>query len=154
MFTFDVVHFLFEIIVLCETSLAHSNLLSSFFLTWGILFFFSFVEGLKLSDAEEDYHAILSFNKAISLKPEQIRYYVSRGESYLQTCDFQSAILNYKKACILDPDSDEYYSRLVFLYFFQGQCLFDEKLYSEALESFSRAAEMKPEVIGYHTRRY
>lgn len=106
-----------------------------------------------MSDAEEDYHAILSFNKAISLKPEQIRYYVSRGESYLQTCDFQSAILNYKKACILDPDSDEYYSRLAFLYFFQGQCLFDEKLYSEALESFSRAAEMKPEVIGYHTRR-
>ncbi|EDO27418.1 predicted protein, partial [Nematostella vectensis] len=96
--------------------------------------------------------AIACFNKAISLKPELIKYYTARGESFLQICDFQSAILNFKKACILDPENDEYYSRLAFIYFFQGQCLFDEKLYKEALESFSRAAEMKPEVIGYHTR--
>ncbi|EDO34517.1 predicted protein, partial [Nematostella vectensis] len=100
----------------------------------------------------QHYKAIACFNKAISLKPELIKYYTARGESFLQICDFQSAILNFKKACILDPENDEYYSRLAFIYFFQGQCLFDEKLYKEALESFSRAAEMKPEVIGYHTR--
>jgi tetratricopeptide (TPR) repeat protein len=87
------------------------------------------------------------------LKPELIKFYVARGEAFLQICDFQSAILNHKKACILDPDNDELYSRLAFIYFFQGQCLFDQKLYTKALESFSRAAEMKPEVIGYHTRR-
>lgn len=114
----------------------------------------SFQEGVGNSDKYNDYKAILCFNKAISLKPEKIKFYVARGESFLQICDFQSAILNYKKACILDPENDEYYSRLAFIYFFQGQCLFDQKLYNEALESFSRAAEMKPEVIGYHTRRY
>ena len=67
---------------------------------------------------------------------------------------FQSAILNYKRVCVLEPNNFEHYSRLAFIYFFQGQCLFDQKLYPEALESFSRAAEMRPEVIGYHTRRY
>ena len=106
-----------------------------------------------MAEWNENNQAISSFNKAISLKPEVVKNYIARGESYLQICDFQSAILNYKKACILDPDNDQTYSRLAFLYFLQGQCLFDEKLYGEALESFSRAAEMKPEVIGYHTRR-
>ena len=81
------------------------------------------------------------------------KYYVERAERFLQICDLQSAILNYKKACILDPDNDDFYSRLAFIYYFQGQCLFDSKLYAEALESFSRAAEMKPDIIGYHTRR-
>lgn len=119
-----------------------------------IPYFFSFNDGVTyLSDLEDHNQAITSFNKAISLKPEVVKNYIARGESYLQICDFQSAILNFKKACILDPDNDQSYSRLAFLYFLQGQCLFDEKLYSEALESFSRAAEMKPEMIGYHTRR-
>ncbi|KAK2567014.1 Tetratricopeptide repeat protein 16 [Acropora cervicornis] len=111
-----------------------------------------FMEGCRLSESDDHNKAILFFTKAINLKPEIDKYYVTRGESYLHICDFQSAILNFKKACILDPDNEQTYSRLAFLYFLQGQCLFDEKLYSEALESFSRAAEMKPEVIGYHTR--
>ena len=117
-------------------------------------FIFSFFEGCRLSEWDGHNQAISCYNKAISLKPEVVKHYIARGESYLQICDFQSAILNFKKACILDPDNDQTYSRLAFLYFLQGQCLFDEKLYGEALESFSRAAEMKPEVIGYHTRRF
>lgn len=82
------------------------------------------------------------------------KYYTERGERFLLICDFQSAILNYKKACILDPDNENFYSRLAFIYYLQGQCLFDCKLYSEGLESFSRAAEMKSDVVGYHTKRY
>ena len=116
-------------------------------------FYCSFTEGLTFAELEDHNQAITSYNKAISLKPDIVKNYIARGESYLQICDFQSAILNFKKACILDPDNDLTYSRLAFLYFLHGQCLFDEKLYSEALESFSRAAEMKPRVIGYHTRR-
>ena len=112
------------------------------------------MQGCRLSESDDHNKAILFFTKAINLKPEVVKYYATRGESYLHICDFQSAILNFKKACILDPDNDQTYSRLAFLYFLQGQCMFDEKLYSEALESFSRAAEMKPEVIGYHTRRF
>lgn len=111
-----------------------------------------FIEGCRLSESDDHNRAISFYNKAIFLKPEVVKYYTGRGESCLQICDFQSAILNFKKACILDPDNEQMYSRLAFLFFLQGQCLFDEKLYSEALESFSRAAEMKPEVIGYHTR--
>lgn len=98
--------------------------------------------------------AITHFNKAINLQPKVIQFYTYRGEAFLHLCDFQSAILNYKKACVLDPDNTEFYNRLAFIYYFQGQCLFDQKLFPEALEAFSRAAEMRPEVVGYHTRRY
>ncbi len=100
------------------------------------------------------YPAITSLNKSINLKPTSTNCFVQRAEAYLQLCDYQSAILNYKRACVLDPENFTHYCRLAFIYFFQGQCLFDQKLYPEALEAFSRAAEMRPEVIGYHTRRY
>ena len=111
----------------------------------------SFVSG---SDEKDHVKCISLLTKAISLKPTECKYYTERGEKFLQLCDFQSAILNYKKACILDPDNDEYYSRLASIYYIKGQCLFDCKNYSDALECFSRAAEMKPDVIGYHTRRW
>ncbi|KAJ8300257.1 hypothetical protein KUTeg_021776 [Tegillarca granosa] len=103
---------------------------------------------------QKDYQGtILKINKAMGLRPDDPIYFMERAEAYIQLCDFQSAILNYKKACLLDPDNDAYYSRLGFLYYFQGQTLFDQRLYPEALESFSRAAEMKPHNVGYHIRR-
>ncbi|XP_046845454.1 tetratricopeptide repeat protein 16-like [Xenia sp. Carnegie-2017] len=104
------------------------------------------------SNEKDNVKCISSLTKAISLKPMECKYYIKRGEKYLQICDFQSAILNYKKACILDPDNDEHYSKLALIYYIKGQCLFDYKNYEEALKSFSRAAEMKPDVLSYHTR--
>lgn len=95
---------------------------------------------------------ILYINKAMSIQSDDVRFYVERAEAYLRLCDFQSAILNYKKACLLDPSNEQFYNRLSFLYYFQGQSLFDQRLYPEALEAFSRAAEMRPDNIGYHIR--
>ena len=113
-----------------------------------------FEEALTAKKRHNHQLVITYINKALNLRPNELQYYVERAEAYLALCDFQSAILNYKRVCVLAPNSAEYYSRLAFIYFFQGQCLFDQKLYPEALEAFSRAAEMRPEVIGYHTRRY
>lgn len=102
---------------------------------------------------KKDFNGTINFiNKALSLK-EQHFYYVERAEAYIQLCDFQSAILNYKRVCLMEPDNDDYYKRLAFLFYFQGQTLFDQRLYPEALESFARAAEMAPDNVGYHIRR-
>ncbi|XP_072015740.1 uncharacterized protein [Amphiura filiformis] len=111
-----------------------------------------FEKGCKLADQGDHCQAILAFDKAINLCPKIVTYYLARGESYLQICDFQSAILNLKRACVLDPNNDKYYSKLAFVYYFYGQTLFDQNLFAEALEAFSRASEMRPEVVGYHTR--
>lgn len=105
-------------------------------------------------DNEDFSQAILYLNKAIHMLPHEVDFYWKRGECFFFLCDFQSAISNYKHTCVLDPENNSYYNRLAFIYYFYGQCLFDQKLFPEALECFSRAAEMRPDVIGYHTRRY
>ena len=115
---------------------------------------FSSVKGQVCMEEEQFEDAVRCFTKAINLDPKHIDYYTQRGEAFMRLCDYQSAILNYKKACILDPDNPQHYNRLAFIYYFYGQCLFDQKLFPEALESFSRAAEMRPEIVGYHMRRY
>ena len=109
---------------------------------------------MKLMEAGHHQDAIIKFNKAVNLRSDVIDFFVQRGECYLQICDFQSAVLNLKRACILDPASLELYQHLAFIYFFQGQCLFDEKQYEEALEAFTKAAEMCPEETGYQTRMW
>ena len=102
----------------------------------------------------EDFQKALKYlNKAIVLDPEVADYYTERGEVYLQICDFKSAILNYRRACILHPDCERLFMRLAFVYFLQGQGYFDEEKYEEALECFSKAVELKPDSLGYHTRR-
>lgn len=111
-----------------------------------------FEAGCQLVDRTDFGAAVICFDKALNLLPKEVKFYLMRGEAYLQLCDFQSAILNLKKACVLQPTNDEYYARLAFVYYFQGQSLFDQCLFPEALESFSRAAEMRPEVVSYHTR--
>jgi tetratricopeptide (TPR) repeat protein len=54
---------------------------------------------------------INSINKALSLRELHI-YYVERAEAYIQLCDYQSAILNYKRVCLMEPDNDYYYKQL------------------------------------------
>ncbi|ESO83748.1 hypothetical protein LOTGIDRAFT_236422 [Lottia gigantea] len=107
---------------------------------------------IELKKKGEYEASIRSLNKAINLQPGDHMFYMERAENFIQLSDIQSAILNYKKACLMAPRNDNYYSRLAFLYFFLGQMLFDQRLYPESLELFSRAAEMKPENTGYHIR--
>ncbi|KAG7232420.1 hypothetical protein INR49_008883 [Caranx melampygus] len=94
--------------------------------------------------------AVICFSRAITLQPEQTQLYVSQAEAYLQLCDFQSAAACYKKAWLLEPGA--FRDRLAFIYYLQGQCLFDRRLFPEALEAFSKAAEVKPGCRAYTVR--
>ena len=119
--------------------------------TW--LLCFRYNKALQMKAEGDQQRVLIYINKAISIRPDDVLFYVERAEAFLRLCDFQSAILNYKKACLLEPANEEFYNKLSFLYYFQGQSLFDQRLYPEALEAFSRAAEMRPDNIGYHIRR-
>ncbi|XP_022623848.1 tetratricopeptide repeat protein 16 [Seriola dumerili] len=94
--------------------------------------------------------AVICFSRAITLQPEQTQLYVSQAEAYLQLCDFQSAAACYKKAWLLEPGA--FRDRLAFIYYLQGQCLFDRRLFLEALEAFTKAAEVKPGCRVYAVR--
>ncbi|CAG5917533.1 unnamed protein product [Menidia menidia] len=104
--------------------------------------------------------AIVCFQKAVALQPEQVLghrvhvsagLYVSQAEAFLQLCDFQSAAAAYKQACDLQPGV--FCPRLAFVYYLQGQCFLDQGLFDEALRAFSRAAEVKPSCRAYESRR-
>ncbi|KAM4615818.1 tetratricopeptide repeat protein 16-like [Polymixia lowei] len=94
--------------------------------------------------------AVTCFSKAMTLQPNQTQLHVSQAEAYLQLCDFQSATVCYKQACLLEPGS--FHIRLAFIYHLQGQCLFDQGLFLEALGSFTKAAELKPDCKAYQMR--
>ncbi|XP_037633814.1 tetratricopeptide repeat protein 16 isoform X1 [Sebastes umbrosus] len=95
--------------------------------------------------------AVICFSKAITLQPQQTELCVSQAEAYLQLCDFQSAAACYKRLWHLEPRA--FSARLAFIYYLQGQCLFDRGLLSEALEAFGRAAEVKPGCRALEVRR-
>ncbi|TKS78190.1 Tetratricopeptide repeat protein 16 [Collichthys lucidus] len=94
--------------------------------------------------------AVICFSKAITLQPEQTRLHVSQAEAYLQLCDFQSAAACYKQARLLEPGA--FSDRLAFIYYLQGQCLFDQGLFLDAVEAFRKAAEVKPGCSAYRIR--
>ncbi|EDV27533.1 uncharacterized protein TRIADDRAFT_53326 [Trichoplax adhaerens] len=96
--------------------------------------------------------AIVLLNKSIMLHPSCCKYYRLRGSAYMEICDFKSAVANYKKVCAMEPDDKNSWDRLALMHYFLGQSLFDCKLHAEALEAFTRAAEICPQIESYHTR--
>ncbi|XP_051806858.1 tetratricopeptide repeat protein 16 [Acanthochromis polyacanthus] len=94
--------------------------------------------------------AVICFTKGINLLPEQTQLYVHRAEAFLQLCDFRSAAASYKQAEILQPGASS--RRLAFICYLQGQCLLDRSLFLEALEAFSKAAELQPDSRVYRVR--
>uniref|UniRef100_A0A8B9B9D1 Tetratricopeptide repeat domain 16 n=1 Tax=Anser brachyrhynchus TaxID=132585 RepID=A0A8B9B9D1_9AVES len=99
---------------------------------------------MEFSSCGQWEEAIICYTKAISLDPQRVLY-EQRAEAFLQLCDFQSATLNFRKVLALGPAREQHcLARLALVLDLQGQCLLDQELYSEALEAFTRAAELQP----------
>ncbi|XP_067825872.1 tetratricopeptide repeat protein 16-like [Heptranchias perlo] len=94
--------------------------------------------------------AVISFSKAINLNPQMAEFYVRRAEAYVQIGDLQSAIVNYRMASTLDPSNEDLLPQIAHTLYIQGQCLLDLKMYTDALEAFAQASELRPENQHYH----
>eukprot|EP00075_Anas_platyrhynchos_P037691 XP_027326944.1 tetratricopeptide repeat protein 16 isoform X2 [Anas platyrhynchos] len=102
-------------------------------------------KGLEFSSCGQWEEAIICYTKAIGLDPQRAELYEQRAEAFLQLCDFQSAALNFRKVLTLGPAREQHcLARLALVLDLQGRCLLDQELYSEALEAFTRAAELQP----------
>ena len=77
--------------------------------------------------------AISQLTKAIALNKSNAHLYQSRARAYLYCGEFQSAILNLRKALQLH-NTPELSSQLCAVYFVYSQCLYDLGCYQEALE--------------------
>ncbi|KAL2782090.1 tetratricopeptide repeat protein 16 isoform 2, partial [Daubentonia madagascariensis] len=82
---------------------------------------------------QEDWEtAVLFFSRALHLDPQLL-------------CDFSSAAQNLRKAYSVQPENSKYLERLTFVLYLQGQCLFDQCAFLDALTVFLQATELQPE---------
>lgn len=87
------------------------------------LVFISYNRGLDHAENGRFEDSITAFTKAVNLQPNNINLFIERAESYLQLCDFQSAIINYKRAHSLEPHNPYLYEKLAFIYYLQVKSL-------------------------------
>ncbi|KAM4746610.1 tetratricopeptide repeat protein 16-like [Anableps anableps] len=109
-----------------------------------------FMKGKEAVEKFQYERAVICFSKAKLLQPEQVELHVSQGEAYIQLCDFQSAAECYHRASCQQPGAHN--ARLAFIYYLQGQCLFDGGLFLQALQTFKKAAELKPDNVAYRIK--
>ncbi|XP_039362227.1 tetratricopeptide repeat protein 16 isoform X5 [Mauremys reevesii] len=68
----------------------------------------------------------------------RIQEHCQRGKEFFSQGEWEKAVICYSKAINLNPQ--------------QGQCLFDQEVYCDALESFTRASELQPDNSLYRRR--
>ncbi|XP_042334767.1 tetratricopeptide repeat protein 16 [Sceloporus undulatus] len=101
-------------------------------------------EGNQYFSQGEWERAITCFSKALNLDPKKVELYEQKAEAFLQLCDFQSAVMHLRKAYSMSPRKENISARLAFILQLQGQCLYEQSAYLEALEAFTHALELQP----------
>ncbi|XP_010611905.1 tetratricopeptide repeat protein 16 isoform X3 [Fukomys damarensis] len=82
---------------------------------------------------QEDWEtAVLFFSRALHLDPQML-------------CDFSSAAQNLRRAYLAQPENRKHLERLTFVLYLQGQCLYEQCNFEDALMVFSQALELQPE---------
>ncbi|KAM8804004.1 tetratricopeptide repeat protein 16 [Rhynchonycteris naso] len=96
--------------------------------------------------------AVLFFSRALHLDSQLVDFYTLKAEAYIQLCDFSSATQNLRRACSLQPENTNYLEQLTLVLYLQGQCLFEQRAFLDALNIFSQASELQPEKACFRYR--
>ncbi|ELK26597.1 Tetratricopeptide repeat protein 16 [Myotis davidii] len=96
--------------------------------------------------------AVVFFSRAIHLDPQLVEFYALRAEAYIQLCDYSSAVQNLRRAHSFQPENTQFLKRLTLVLYLQGQCLFEQCAFADALNVFSQAFELQPEKPSFRYR--
>ncbi len=96
-----------------------------------------FDTGVELYNKQQYEEAIVEFNEAKELDPEQPSIYSRLGDSYRKLEKYEEALASYNKSLELDPTNSNLYSN-------KGDVLNKLGREDESLEAFQTAAEMNP----------
>ncbi|MCL2033975.1 MAG: tetratricopeptide repeat protein [Oscillospiraceae bacterium] len=88
--------------------------------------------------ANQDSHALDSFNKAIALEPKIAAYYACKADFLLERRDFAAAVSVYDQALAIEPDNWEYI-------FGKAKALEASGRLLKAAEYYGQAAQLAPE---------
>ncbi|XP_032722283.1 tetratricopeptide repeat protein 16 [Lontra canadensis] len=109
-------------------------------------------QGLQCLEKEDWEMAVLFFSRALHLDFELVDFYALRAEAYIQLCDFSSAAQNLRRAYSFQPENTKYLERLTLVLYLQGQCLFEQCAFQEALRVFSQASALQPGKASFRYR--
>uniref|UniRef100_A0A452SZC0 Tetratricopeptide repeat domain 16 n=1 Tax=Ursus maritimus TaxID=29073 RepID=A0A452SZC0_URSMA len=109
-------------------------------------------QGLQCLEKEDWEMAVLFFSRALHLDSQLVDFYALRAEAYIQLCDFSSAAQNLRRAYSFQPENTKYLERLTLVLYLQGQCLFEQRAFREALKVFLQASALQPEKASFRYR--
>uniref|UniRef100_G1MEG1 Tetratricopeptide repeat domain 16 n=1 Tax=Ailuropoda melanoleuca TaxID=9646 RepID=G1MEG1_AILME len=109
-------------------------------------------QGLQCLEKEDWEMAVLFFSRALHLDSQLVDFYALRAEAYIQLCDFSSAAQNLRRAYSFQPENTKYLERLTLVLYLQGQCLFEQLAFREALKVFLQASALQPEKASFRYR--
>lgn len=81
--------------------------------------------------------AVISFDNAIKIKPENSEFYTNKAQALIKLRKFKEAIECYDKALEFKPADAVSLNR-------KGTCLFEMENYTEAIDSFNEAIKISP----------
>merc|ERR1712195_462557 len=105
-----------------------------------------FKKAQHLFKNKEYKEAIETFSLAISLRPDNARYYFQRGNCFRAMGAYQRCLFDYSMAIRIDNDSAVFYGN-------RGVCYRKLGRVSEAIRDYSRAVELEPENTVFHYNR-
>ncbi|XP_037653247.1 tetratricopeptide repeat protein 16 [Choloepus didactylus] len=103
-----------------------------------------YFQGQRSLEREDWETAVLFCSRVLHLDPHLVDFYALRAEAYIQLCDFSSAAQNLRRAHSFEPENTKYLERLTLVLYLQGQCLFEQCAYVDALNVFLQASELQP----------
>ncbi|XP_058528832.1 tetratricopeptide repeat protein 16 [Ochotona princeps] len=104
-----------------------------------------FYRGQRCLEQEDWELGVLFCSRALHLDSELVDFYALRAEAYIQLCDFSSAVQNLRRAYSDQPENTVYLERLAFVLYLQGQCLYEQCEFQDALSIFLQASDLQPE---------
>ena len=97
-----------------------------------------FQKGNNAFQAKEYQNAIIYYNEAIQLKPDNARAYNHRGLAKINLQDYNGAITDYNKAIQLNPDDARAYNN-------RGSAKNETLDYTGAIADFNKAIQLNPD---------
>lgn len=106
-------------------------------------------EGQTFYNRGDYFSAIMSYDKAVELNPNNFLVYVKRGEAYQNLNDYSRALSDYEKALSLNPNFSMAYA----LHNNRGNVYSNLKQYEQAIQDFDRAIQLNPNEAAIYNNR-
>ena len=98
-------------------------------------------KALTLYSLKKYQAAIVAYDRAIKIDPENVWLWNNRGEAYARLEQFEGAIFDYNKAIALDP------SRSFVPWNNLGKLYYQQKNYPQAISAYNEALTVKPDYL-------